>query len=78
MKFAQNDVAVEVPLNERIESQVMSKLRGRLRTFSVDLVSGRLVLRGEARSYHVKQLAQHEVMEMTDRPILSNRIRVVT
>lgn len=61
---------------QRIATRVMEKLGGRLRGFGLDLVGGRLVLRGDASSYHVKQLAQHEVMSMTDRPILSNRIVV--
>jgi hypothetical protein len=62
--------------NNGLESAVLSKLRGRLRDFSIEEVGEQLVLRGVASSYHVKQLAQHEVMTLTTRPILSNRITV--
>ncbi len=36
-----------------------------------------LVLRGQARSFHAKQLAQQAVMEATDLPIIANDIEVV-
>lgn len=61
----------------RIECQVLSRIGSRLPEFSVDEVENRLVLRGRAVSYHVKQLAQHEVMGLTSIPILSNQIEVV-
>jgi hypothetical protein len=35
-----------------------------------------LVLQGRARSYHAKQLALQATMEITERPILANEIRV--
>ncbi len=35
-----------------------------------------VVLRGSARTYHAKQLAQHLVMELTELPILANEIEV--
>lgn len=60
-----------------IEYRVLDKLGGRLEEFSLDDVGGQLVLRGRARSYHVKQLAQHEVMALTGRQILGNRIEVL-
>ena len=59
-----------------IESQVLAKLGGRLREFFVDVENDQLVLRGNAASYHAKQLAQHEVMALTDQPIRTNRITV--
>lgn len=61
----------------RIESVVLNKIGSRLSEFSVDEIENRLVLRGRASSYHVKQLVQHEVMEMTTQLILSNQIEVV-
>ncbi len=36
----------------------------------------KLVLRGFARTYHAKQLAQHAVMTETEMPILANEIEV--
>lgn len=59
-----------------LETAVVAKLGGRIRSFSIEQVGEQLVLRGEAISYHVKQLAQQQVMSMTNREILSNRIRV--
>lgn len=59
-----------------IESKVLAKLGGRLMEFQVAEENGQLVLRGRATSYHVKQLAQHEVMELTATPIRTNRIVV--
>jgi hypothetical protein len=35
-----------------------------------------LILRGRARCYHIKELAQHAVMQATQLPILINRIEV--
>jgi hypothetical protein len=35
-----------------------------------------LVLRGHARTYYAKQLAQHAVMEFTKLPIRANEIEV--
>jgi hypothetical protein len=35
-----------------------------------------LVLQGRARPYHAKRLAQQAAMEITERPILANEIRV--
>jgi hypothetical protein len=62
----------------RIESVVRTQIGGRLREFSVEQVGNELVLHGKARSYHVKQLAQHAVMTLTDQPILANQIEVVS
>jgi hypothetical protein len=61
---------------DSIESQVIAKLGSRLAEFTLDEVEDKLVLRGRARSYHVKQLAQQEVMCLTNRPILHNSIEV--
>jgi len=33
-------------------------------------------LRGRAKTYYAKQLAQHAVMEATDLPVLANEIEV--
>ena len=65
-----------LPSKEQLETHVQSRLNGRVRHFRlVDHGSG-LVLRGHARTYYAKQLAQHEVMEATALPILANEIQV--
>lgn len=62
---------------ESIESRVLAKLGGRLEEFFMDEVGGQLVLGGKAKSHHVKQLAQHEVMHLTSVPIIHNNIKVL-
>ncbi|HVJ82925.1 MAG TPA: hypothetical protein VNC50_17790 [Planctomycetia bacterium] len=62
--------------SSQIELAVRSKIGGRLADFSLGRCDGQLVLQGAAASYHVKQLAQHEVMMLTPVPIHSNRIEV--
>lgn len=59
-----------------IESRVFAQLGGRLREFCLDAEGDSLVLRGQANSYHTKQLAQHAVMSLTSRPIRRNSIEV--
>lgn len=66
------DAAIEV------ENLVRAKLGGRLRGFHIDDVGGQWVLSGLASTYHVKQLAQQEVMVLTGRTMLANTIEVAT
>lgn len=56
---------------------VNGRLCGRVRGFQLIVESQGLVLRGTARTYYAKQMAQHLVMEATDLPILANAIEVV-
>lgn len=63
-------------LLESLETQVLSRLSGRIRGFRVQLLNGGLVLTGTTKTYHAKQVAQHLVMEMTDVPIRANDIAV--
>jgi hypothetical protein len=64
------------PRTELLEAGLRQRLRGRLRDLRVLTRDEGLVLRGRAASYHVKQLAQHAVMELSDLPILANEIQV--
>ncbi len=50
----------------------------RVRGLSVEVCGGQLILRGQADSYHVKQLAQHAAMAATGLPIAANEIEVVS
>jgi hypothetical protein len=61
---------------DHLEHQVQAQLSGRVRRLRLLLVDDRIVLRGLARTYHAKQLAQHAVMQMTEVPILANEIEV--
>lgn len=62
-------------------NQVEETVRCRLGTLVTELCvrfeGGGLVLRGRARTFYAKQLAQEEVMKQTDQPILANEIEVV-
>jgi hypothetical protein len=61
---------------DNLESRVKAKLSGRIRNLQVHLRECGIVLRGTARTYHAKQLAQHAVMTETQLPILANEIEV--
>jgi hypothetical protein len=60
----------------KITGHVCAKLGGRLRDFRLAECDGRLILSGRCASYHVKQLAQEEVMGVTRLPIERNEIEV--
>jgi hypothetical protein len=61
---------------EQIESQINWRLGGRVNDLRVIVQGKGLVLQGRARTYHDKQLALEAAMEITERPILANEIRV--
>ena len=65
-----------LPNKEQLETHVQSRLNGRVRHFRLVVRGCGLVLRGQARTYYAKQLAQHEVMGATALPILANEIQV--
>jgi osmotically-inducible protein OsmY len=60
----------------RLETHLQTRLGSRVRQVRVESRSHGVVLRGRARTYYAKQLAQQFVMEMTDQPILANEIEV--
>ncbi len=69
--------APEVRDLDVLENRVQARLFGRVRQLQLDRVGDGIVLRGVARTYHAKQLAQHAVMSETDLPILANEIEVL-
>jgi hypothetical protein len=60
----------------RTEEHVRRRLNGVVRDFQLVQVEHGLILRGHARTYHAKQLAQHAVMEATSLSIRVNEIEV--
>jgi hypothetical protein len=64
-----------VPLDQ-FEARLQCRVGGRVRDLRVELHGGGLVLRGWARTYYAKQLAQHAAMEANALPILANDIEV--
>ena len=59
-----------------LEAQVESQLGRRVLHLQVLLHGQGIILKGQAHSYYVKQLAQHAVMQTSDYPILANEIEV--
>ncbi len=63
-------------LLDRLAAQVQNRLSGQVRGLDLESRGHGLILRGRARTYYAKQLAQHAVMRATDVPILKNEIEV--
>ncbi len=60
----------------RTEEHVRCRLTGLVRDFQLILFEQELVLRGRARTWSAKQLAQHAVMEATSLSIRANEVEV--
>lgn len=61
----------------RLAAETAEKLRGWLSGLRLELHAGGVVMRGTARSFYAKQLAQHAVMTGTALPIVRNEIEVI-
>jgi hypothetical protein len=59
-----------------LERRVLARTGRRVLDLAVELEPHRVVLRGRAYSYHVKQLAQHGVLELLPDLPLDNAIAV--
>lgn len=53
------------------------QLSGRIRDLSVVVENGQFVLRGQSRSYHVKQIAQHVAMTAMDTRLLGRLVNEI-
>jgi hypothetical protein len=63
-------------LQHELEHHVALRTARRIRNLSIEVGPGRVVLRGRASSYYVKQLAQHGVRELLPEVGLENSIVV--
>ena len=63
-------------LRTELEHQVRARTGRRVRDLAIELCSERVILRGRAVSYHVKQLAQHGVRDLLPQVRLENAIVV--
>jgi hypothetical protein len=61
---------------QQLEARVQSRLSGRVRDLRLLVRGHGLVLRGHARTYYAKQLAQQAVLEAAGLPLLANEIQV--
>ncbi len=79
MHLHTKDKAIDVTTAEgaaELEASVVGRLGARLRDFRLVVTDKGVILRGQAHTYHVKQLAQHAVMRATPLPIVANEIAV--
>ncbi|MFL5243974.1 MAG: hypothetical protein ACJ8FY_17875 [Gemmataceae bacterium] len=65
-------------LQTELEQQVKSRTGRRIRNLAIELDSEQVVLRGQACSYYVKQLATHSVHDLLPHFRLENAIVVVS
>jgi hypothetical protein len=71
-------VSASVPQGLDLERMVLESTGRRIRDLSIDVRPGRVVLRGQASSYHVKQLAQHGLCNALPRTVRVENAIVVT
>jgi hypothetical protein len=60
----------------QLEALVKEQLSERVRNLRLVVHDNGIILRGHARTYYVKQLTQHVVMELTPRAVRANEIEV--
>jgi hypothetical protein len=63
-------------LHQEIEHHIQARTGRRVRDLKIELCPERVVLRGHAESYYVKQLAQHGVRDVLPQVRLENAIVV--
>jgi len=76
VKFLEDKHLTQHEQLEQIEARLRGQLMGRIRDLTLLLRRDGLVIRGFARTYYAKQLAQHAVMRAIDLPIVANEIEV--
>jgi hypothetical protein len=64
------------PLIEQVESRVRETTHGRIRDLTVHEVHGRILIRGQASTYHAKQLALHGALQLLSGNQLRDEITV--
>ncbi|HEV3116041.1 MAG TPA: hypothetical protein VGY58_03240 [Gemmataceae bacterium] len=65
------------PLQNELESRVHTRTGRRVRNLAIEMRPERVVLRGSASSYYVKQLAQQGVRDVLPHVRLENAITVI-
>jgi hypothetical protein len=61
---------------EHLESVIQKRSGRQVHDLRVAFVEGGLILRGQARTFYAKQLAQHAAMEITGLLVQANEIEV--
>jgi hypothetical protein len=65
-------------LQTELEQQVKNRTGRRIRNLAIELDAEQVVLRGQASSYYVKQLATHSVHDIVPHIRLENAIVVIS
>ena len=71
--------SIDISASDRaaaLERHVRYRIGGQVSGFGVRILNEKVILRGRAKTFYAKQLAQHAVMEATDLPVLANEIEV--
>jgi hypothetical protein len=63
-------------LHQQLEQRVLARTGRRVRNLAIELTAERIVLRGHADTYYIKQLAQHGVRDLLPQVRLENAIVV--
>jgi hypothetical protein len=63
-------------LHRELEQSVLARTGRRIRDLMIELSAERVVLRGRATTYYLKQLAQHGIREVLPQVRLENAIIV--
>jgi hypothetical protein len=66
----------DMTLAQQVESRVRQSTHGRIRNLKVEEVQGRVVVCGQAPSYHTKQLALQGALELLSGDRFSANITV--
>jgi hypothetical protein len=69
-------VTFSPPHLKELEQHVLARTGRRVRNLAIELSSERIVLRGHADTYYIKQLAQHGVRDLLPQLCLENAIVV--
>ena len=64
------------PLQQQLESRIRLRTGKRVRNLEIQFTPDEVVLLGDTSTYHVKQLAQHGVLDVMPTIRLHNRITV--
>lgn len=67
---------IDHSLLQDIESRVRKATHGRIRNLEVEVVQGRVEVRGQAPSQHTKQLALHGALEVVSEDRFCAKITV--
>jgi hypothetical protein len=69
-------VSTSPHLQRELEKRIQARTGRQVRGLAIELLAESIVLRGQAASYYIKQLAQHEVRDCLPHVHLENAIVV--